>query len=154
MNDDADIEAEIDDEFKLETLVAELKTEAHAIAYVDAIKKTIAQQSKYTEDHKIVKSIEQFCKHVTEWMEHEDWYIFRWNIGSVIPFAVDLLFTHKKRASGENLFDNYLELIEKYIKVQYKDPNLMISHFSTGLDKLLKSPMIPEEVKSKICRFE
>ena len=57
MNDDADIEAEIDDDFKLEALVAELKTESHAIAYVDAIKKTIAQQSKYTEDHKIVKSI-------------------------------------------------------------------------------------------------
>ena len=154
MNDDANVEAEIDDEFKLETLVAELKTEAHAIAYIDAIKKTIVQQSKYTEDHKIVKSIEQFCKHINEWMEHEDWYVFRWNIGSVIPFAVDLLFTHKKRMSGENLFDNYLELIEKYIKIQYKAPNLMISHFSTGLDKLIKSPMIPEEVKAKICKLE
>ena len=153
MNDDCDVEAEIDDDFKLESLVAELKTESHAIAYVDAIKKTLTQQSKYTADHKIVKSIDQFCMHINVWMENKDWYIFRWNIGSVIPFAIDLLFTYGKTLSGEKLFNIYLELIRKYINVQYKAPDLIISHFSTGLDKLAKSQMIPKEILERICDF-
>ena len=151
MNDDADIEAEIDDSFKLEALVAEFKTESHAIAYVDAIKKVIIQQAKYTDDRRIDKSIEQFCTHVYAWMVHEDWFVFRWNVGSVIPLAVDLLFTHQKQLSGKKLLASYFSIFTKYIKTQYEIPNLMISHFSTGLDKLLKSPMIPEDIKTRIC---
>ena len=64
MNDVSDTEAEIDDPFKLDTLVNKLYTEAHAVAYVDAIRTVITQQAKYADDARITRTVEQFCIHV------------------------------------------------------------------------------------------
>lgn len=152
MHDDTNIEAEIDDDFKLEVLVEKLKTEAHAVAYANAIKNTLTQQSKYTTDTRILKSIEQFCLHIQKWIQNKEWYIFRWNIGSILPFAIELLFSYNKPISAEKLLDNYLEIVTKYINIQYQSPELMIAHFSTGIDKLIKSEMIPPKVKKNILQ--
>ena len=150
INNKSDIEAGIDENIKLEVLATDFKTESHAIAYVEAIKKTIVQQSKHTTDEKIENSIDQFCMHVHYWLKNKEWFNFCWHIGSIIPFTIELLFSYHKPNSAEKLLDSYLEINTNYVRVQFESPNLMISHFSAGIDKLSRSERIPEKIRAKI----
>jgi len=147
INNKSDIEAGIDENTKLEVLAADFKIESYAIAYVEAVKKTIVQQSKSTADEKIEDSIDQFCMHIQYWLNNKEWFNFCWHIGSILPFIIELLFSYQKTVSAKKLLDSFLEINANYVRARLELPNLMISHFSAGIDKLLKSERIPQEIK-------
>ena len=152
MNDVSDTEAEIDDPFKLDTLVNKLYTEAHAVAYVDAIRTVITQQAKYADDARITRTVEQFCIHVYKWSANKNWYIFRWSIGVVMPYAINLLLSHGKIDPADILLDSYVQIVESYISKQYSRNELIIHHFSQGIGKLTRSNRISDEQRKRFVK--
>ena len=114
MNDVSDTEAEIDDPFKLDTLVNKLYTEAHAVAYVDAIRTVITQQAKYADDARITRTVEQFCIHVYKWSANKNWYIFRWSITFCIQSKA---ICNTLRISADMCMKRQIKLLFFFLKI-------------------------------------